>query len=36
MGSTVIVLFAPGVLSIEVGPLQGRRVHMGESLHTSA
>jgi phosphatidylserine decarboxylase len=36
MGSTVIVLFAPGVLSIDVGPLQGRRVHMGEALHTSA
>jgi len=36
MGSTVIVLFAPGVLSIEVGPLQGRHVHMGESLHTPA
>jgi phosphatidylserine decarboxylase len=36
MGSTVLVLFAPGVLSIEVGPLCGRRVHMGESLHTSA
>jgi phosphatidylserine decarboxylase precursor len=29
MGSTVLVLFAPGVLSIEVGPLCGRRVHMG-------
>src|SRR5262249_29879980 len=29
MGSTMIVLFAPGVLSIDVGPLQGRRVHMG-------
>ena len=36
MGSTVIVLFAPGVLSCEVGSLQGRRVHMGEALHTSA
>jgi phosphatidylserine decarboxylase len=36
MGSTVIVLCAPGVLSIDVGPLQGRRVHMGESLHTPA
>jgi phosphatidylserine decarboxylase len=36
MGSTVIVLFAPGVLSIEVSSLCGRRVHMGETLHTSA
>jgi phosphatidylserine decarboxylase len=36
MGSTVIVLFAPGVLPIDMGPLQGRRVHMGESLYTPA
>ena len=36
MGSTVIVLFAPGVLPIAVDPLQGQRVHMGESLHMPA
>jgi phosphatidylserine decarboxylase len=36
MGSTVVVLFEPGVLSVDVGPLYGRRVHMGESLRTHA
>jgi len=36
MGSTVIVLFAPGMLSGDVRTLQGRRVHMGESLRTHA
>ena len=36
MGSTVIVLFAPGVLLGDVRPLQSGRVTMGESLHTYA
>jgi phosphatidylserine decarboxylase len=36
LGSTVIVLFAPGVLPGDVRPLQGCRTTMGASLHTSA
>jgi phosphatidylserine decarboxylase len=36
MGSTVIVLFASGVLPGEVRPLQGCRVTMGASLSTDA
>ena len=36
LGSTVIVLFAPGVLPGDVRPLQGCRVTMGESLRTHA
>jgi phosphatidylserine decarboxylase len=36
LGSTVIVLFAPGVLAGDVRPLQGCRVTMGASLRTPA
>jgi phosphatidylserine decarboxylase len=36
LGSTVIVLFAPGVLPGDVRPLQGCRATMGASLRTSA
>jgi phosphatidylserine decarboxylase len=36
MGSTVIVLFAPGVLPFDAGALRGCRVKMGESIRPPA